>query len=135
MRATCRCFGETSSIFRKITGRNLSLRTALRRSLRGESSRASLQIIDSTPILAWPELISYDFRHFPVQSRGLSPVYGYRGIETTSSKRGRRPDRRLFVASIKANSMHMDEPIAGNDVNAAETQSERGTWTTRSFVP
>ena len=81
----------------------------------------SLQIIDSILILVWPELISYNFRHFLVQSRGLYPVYGYREIETTSSKRGRRPDRRFFVASIKADLMHMDEPIAGNDVNAADS--------------
>ncbi|KYM99260.1 hypothetical protein ALC62_09987 [Cyphomyrmex costatus] len=85
---------------------------------------ASLQIIDSILILVWHELISYDFRHFAVQSRGLSPVYGYRGIETTSSKRG-RPDRHLFVASIKADPMHMDEPIAENDVNAADSTGFR----------
>lgn len=48
-----------------------------------------------------PELISYDFRHFAVQSRGLFPACGYRGIETTSGKE-RRPYRHLFVASIKA---------------------------------
>jgi len=35
----------------------------------------SLQIIDSILILVWFELISYDFRHFLVQSRGLDIRY------------------------------------------------------------
>lgn len=117
MRATC--FSGTSSIFRKITGRNLA-GNSLERVIKGQSRMASLQIIDSIPILAWSELISYNFRHFAVQSRGLSSVYGYRGIETTLDKRG-RPDRRLFVISIKTDPMHMDEPIARNDVNAADS--------------